>query len=106
MVRTYFFVKTVESIFKIFRLFVPPIARAFGVLISVILTGLLTFWGGVPKRVKLLAEDWLEGAVARGFPTVWAPQLYYIFWGLAFITIVVAWVILAFTTTWLVNHIL
>ena len=106
MVQTYFFVKTVESIFKIIRLFIPPIVRAFMVLLSVILTGILTFWGGVPNRVKLLAEDWLEGAVSRGFPTVWAPQLYYIFWGLAFITIVAAWVILSAITLWLVNHIL
>ena len=106
MVQTYFFVKIVERIVKAIRFFVPPIVKAFLVLLSVIFTGVLTFWGGVPNRVKLLAEDWLEGAVSKGFPTVWAPQLYYILWGLAFITIVAAWVILAYTTTWLVNHIL
>src|SRR5450759_965197 len=98
MAQTYFFVKIVESIIKIIRLCVPPIVRAFMPLLSVILTGVLTFWGGVPNEVKRLAEDWQEGAVARGFPTIWAPQLYYILCGLAFITIVVAWVILASIT--------
>jgi hypothetical protein len=106
MVRTYYFLRLVEMGYKTVRFFVPPMVRAFGFVISIMLTGVLTFWGGVPKRCSLLADDWLDDAVAKGFPTQWAPYLYYVLWGLAFTTIVVSWVGLAYLSVWLVNHIL
>lgn len=85
------------------RLATPWIVRVFTYTVWLILITVASFWVGIPNAVKEIADNWLDRAVHTGWPTQWDRQLYEILWGIAFLTIVAGWVVLAFTTVFIVR---
>ncbi|MBE0649911.1 MAG: hypothetical protein IH595_03620 [Bacteroidales bacterium] len=68
-------------------------------------TAIASLWVGVPQATNRIANEWIERAVAAGFPTIWDEKLYYTIRIVAFLTIVVGWVLLSFVTVWIVKWI-
>jgi len=103
MVRTYYFIRIFEYVIRIIRFFTPWVTGAFTFTLGLIATSVITFWGGVPRRVDQLANLWVDRAYLAGFPGEWTRQLYYVLYCLAFSMIVLGWIILSFITVWLVR---
>lgn len=105
MVRVNRFFQFVEYIVRIFRFFVPWVWRAFVFTISLMATWVVSFWGGVPRAVGRISDDWLDRAIHAGFPTIWDRNLYQVLWVLAFATIVIGWVVLSYITVFVFQRI-
>lgn len=103
MVRMINFLTLAKLIRDAFNWFLPWIARFFVAMLSFMLTLLISFWGGVPARVDQMANEWLDRAYLGGFPTQWDRRLYWTFYCLAFVMLIVGWVILSFITVWIVQ---
>jgi hypothetical protein len=50
-----------------------------------------------------MSNEWLDRATVRGWPTLYAPHLYYFFYGVAFVMVVIGWVISSYLTVFLVE---
>ena len=87
----------------IVRLATPWIIRVFMYTVWLSLTTVASFWIGIPNAVVQIADDWLDRAVRAGFPTQWDKQLYHVLRAVAFLTIVLGWIVLAFTTVFIVR---
>jgi hypothetical protein len=87
----------------VLRWFLPWVGRIITFMISFVLTSVISFWSGVPAIVERIANEWLDRAVAAGFPTQWDRQLFFTFRFLAFAMILVGWISLSFITVWIVN---
>jgi hypothetical protein len=85
------------------RMFLPWIGRLIMFMLNLIGVMVASFWGGVPKAVSAIADNWLDRAVMGGFPTQWDRNLYYVFWALAFGMILLGWIVLSYVTVWLVR---
>ncbi len=103
MVRMINFLTLMQLIHRALRFFLPWVGKIIMFMVSFILTSVISFWSGVPTMVERIANEWLDRAVASGFPTQWDRRLYYTFYWLAFLMVVVGWVILSFITVWAVN---
>ena len=106
MVRMNIFLELMERIARIFRFFLPWIARLIAFMVSFILTSVFTFWRNTPQTVERIANEWLDRAVDNGFPTRWARQLYFVFYYLAWAMIILGWITLSFITVMIVGLIL
>ncbi len=67
-------------------------------LVKALATAFLTFWAHIPALCSRFADMWLDKATNAGFPTIWAPTLYYLLWGLAFLMMLLAWVVCSYAT--------
>lgn len=103
MVRMINFLTLMQLISRALRFFLPWVGRILLFMVSFILTSVFSFWGGVPAIVERIANEWLDRAVATGFPTQWDRQLFFTFRFLAFGMILLGWVTLSFFTVWIVN---
>ena len=103
MVRMINFLTLMKLIRDILNWFLPWVGRIIIFMVSFILTSVFGFWSCVPSIVERIANDWLDRAVVAGFPTQWDRQLFFSFRFLAFVMILLGWVILSFITVWIVN---
>ncbi len=103
MVRMINFLTLMQLIARALRFFLPWVGRILMFMAGFILTSVISFWSGVPSMVERIANEWLDRAVAAGFPTQWDRRLYFTFYYLAFLMVVFGWVILSFITVWIVN---
>ena len=103
MVRMIRFFELSEYIIRIIRFFVPWMVRIILFMFSLILTSVITFWRGVPATTSRIADQWLDRAFIAGFPSIWAPQLYWTLRVLAFVMIVIGWVISSYITVWTIK---
>lgn len=92
-----------QLISRTLRFFLPWVGRIVLFMVSFILTSVFSFWSGVPTVVERIANEWLDRAVAAGFPTQWDRRLFFTFKYLAFSMILLGWVILSYITVWIVN---
>jgi hypothetical protein len=58
-------------------------------------------WLTINKASEVIADNYVDRMIARGFPTIWTPHLYWSVRVLAFFTMLVAWVLLAHITVWI-----
>lgn len=103
MVRMINFLTLMQLISRTLRFFLPWVGRIVLFMVSFILTSVFSFWSGVPAVVERIANEWLDRAVAAGFPTQWDRRLFFTFKYLAFGMILLGWVILSHITVWIVN---
>ncbi len=92
------FMELIERTVRMAQLFVPWMARIMWFMVGLIATSLAAFWSGVPKTVNRVADNWLDRAIAAGFPTRWDAALYNVLWIVAFAMIVWGWIILSYLT--------
>lgn|GEM_PF-6913285 len=103
MVRMINFLTLMHLLSRLVRFFLPWIGRIIMFMAGFILTSVISFWGGVPAIIERIANEWLDRAVAAGFPTQWDRHLFFTFRFLAFTMILLGWITLSFITVWLVN---
>ena len=103
MVRMIRFLRLMQLITHALQMFLPWIGRMFLFMLGFIATTVAAFWGRVPAMCSQIADDWVDRAVAAGFPTLWSRRIYQIFWGLAFLMLLVGWVGLSLLTLGLIN---
>ncbi len=90
---------------RLLQIVVPWVIKPIGGTINLMLGTIASLWVGVPQATHRIADEWIQRAVAAGFPTIWDSKLYYTIRIVAFITIVVGWVLLSFVTVWIVKWI-
>src|SRR5574341_200420 len=95
------FLRLTQLTYRAMRVVLPWVGRIILFMVSFILSSGLSCWGGVPQTTDRIANEWLDRAVAAGFPTVWDRRLYFTFRILAFAMIIVGWVILSYMTVWI-----
>ena len=100
------FLRLTQLTYRALRVVLPWIGRVILFMASFILMSVFAFWTGVPQTTERIANEWLDRAVAAGFPTVWDRRMYFTFRVVAFAMIVLGWVILSYITVWLVHLIL
>jgi hypothetical protein len=84
----------------------PWVWKAFVFTLQLVILTVAAVWSGIPLSARKIANDWSNEAFFAGFPTQWDRQLYYVLLVLAYITILAGWVVLSFTTVWIVNLII
>lgn len=94
MVRMIHFLRLMQLISRAARMFLPWVGRLILFMLGFMATTIFSFWGGVPKAVGAIADNWLDRAVISGFPTQWDRRLYYVLYCLAFSMIILGWIIL------------
>lgn len=98
MMRLYF-------VLRLFQMVVPWVMRSIGFTINLMWSALASLYVGVPQATKRIADEWVNRAIASGFPTIWDRRLFYTIRILAFLTIVAGWILLSFLTVWIVRWI-
>ena len=87
------------------RFVTPWVIRSVWFTITLISLSVVSLWVGVPTAVRRIANQWVDNAVAAGFPTAYDYILYHIIEVVAFFTIVLGWIVTAFVTVYLVRMI-
>ena len=95
----------IHTVWFAIRLATPWIVRMFMYTVWLSLTTVASFWNGIPNAAAQIADDWLGRAVDAGWPTLWDRQLRRVFLVVAFMTIVLGWIILSFITVFIVKRI-
>lgn len=90
---------------RFLQMVIPWVFRSIGFTLNLMWTALSSLWVGVPQALNRIADEWIGRAIASGFPTIWDKKLYYTIKVMAFITIVVGWILLSFFTVWIVKWI-
>ncbi len=90
---------------RFLQIVVPWVLRPIRFVIILMGIAVSSLWVGVPQATHRIADELITRAVAAGFPTIWSDELYYAIRIVAFITIVVGWVILSFVAVWIVKWI-
>jgi hypothetical protein len=85
------------------RIIVPWILRAAWFTLRLAATALVSLWVGVPNATRRIADAWLGRATLAGFPTEYDTYLYHAVCFVAFLTIVLGWIVLAFLTVFLIR---
>jgi hypothetical protein len=88
------------------RLAYPWVWGMFTATLWIVVTTLASIVSGIPPAVRTIADVWLERAIRAGFPTIWEDRLRFVLRTLAFATIVAGWIVLSFTTVFIVNWLL
>jgi hypothetical protein len=89
--------------FIILRFVIPLIFRLILFSLKLALMAFVSIWSGIPQATRRIADEWVIRAAIRKVPSEMETPLYYIFRGLAFLSIVAGWVVLSFLTVWAVN---
>lgn len=92
--------------FQIARFFAPWVWGVIRFTCLLVAVTMVSFWRGVPQNISLIASEWQVRANNGGFPMTWNRELYYVLWALAFVTVILGWVVLSYITVWLVGSIL
>lgn len=80
------------------RIVVPFIWRVGLGALRLELLAVVALWSGVPTALERMANEWLDRATLRGWPTLYSAQLYYFFYGLALLMVLVGWILCSYTT--------
>lgn len=94
-----------KTVWFAIRLATPWLLRVFMSAILLSLTAVASFWIGIPNAAGQIADNWLDRAVRAGWPTLWDRQLRRVFLVVAFMTIVLGWIVLSFITVFIVKRI-
>ena len=85
-----------------FILFAAPWALKIALFMAkTVCLAVAAFWVGVPAGVERIASDWMGRVVAAGFTTQFDTPLYYLFKAIAYLMILLGWVLFAYLTVWL-----
>ena len=90
--------RVLRTTFFLGRMILPFVWRVCLVALRFELVAVIALWSGVPVALDRMANEWLDRAILRGWPTLYSSQLYYFFYGLALIMVLVGWILCAYTT--------
>ncbi len=62
------------------------------------LNAVIHLWRGLPAALDETANEWLDRAILNRWPSLYARQLYFFFYGLALVLFLIGWVLSAYTT--------
>ena len=88
---------------SIVLLSIPWLLKALIFTLLLVATSVGSLWLGVPKTVNKIADEWLTRAIKAGLPPSWERFIYSVSFVLAFLTVLAGWVVLAFTTAFIVR---
>lgn len=97
MTKFYYFLRVLQII-------APWIWGAVISIIRLMLISLAAFWKGLFEAVDAVASEMLEQAMQSGnVPPIWSEWLFWVFRVIAFLTILVGWILIARFTIWLTH---
>ena len=85
------------------RIAAPIVWSACVAALQLIAVAVIALWSGVPASVENMANELLDRAIIRGWPSLHAPFLYNLFYALAMVMVLVGWVLCSYLTVFLVN---
>lgn len=85
------------------RFVLPWVLRSIWFTMTLCSLSVVSLWVGVPTATRRIANQWVDRAVAVGFPTAYDYILYYFVAVVAFFTILAGWIVTSFVTVWLVR---
>lgn len=88
------------------RFIVPWTIRSITMTLRMCFVAVASLWTGVPNACRLIASMYVERAIQNGFPTLYARYLYNAICVMAFVVIVMCWVVFAFATMSIVNWVI
>lgn len=103
MVRLERFLRVLALTGFLSRMVMPVIGNVIFFALRLVFVAVISLWIGVPRAIENIANEWLDRAVAAGFPTNMDRQLYYVLWFLGLATVIVGWVIFSFITVFIFN---
>ena len=98
--------RLILNIILFIRLAWPGIRGVLSATLSAVLLTIASIWSGIPLAVRTISEEWLKKAIEAGFPTIWENELRFVLRALVVLTMVFGWVVMSFTTTFIVRAIL
>lgn len=99
-------VRVVQNLWSFVRLAWPGVWGVFTATLWAVILTLVSIGSGIPPAVRNISEEWLQRAIRAGFPTIWESQLRFILRTLVILTMLFGWIVLSFTTTFIVEAIL
>lgn len=96
MMQAYFAIRFLQIV-------VPWIVRPIRTALMWMLVSMSAFWVGVSQATHQMAEEGMRRATEAGVPTIWNRQMYYAIRVVAFLTILVGWIVQSFITVWIVK---
>lgn len=88
---------------RFLQIALPWIVRPFRTALMWLLVSMSAFWVGVPQATDQMADEGMRRATEAGVPTIWSRELYFAIRVVAFLAILVGWIILSFVTVWIVK---
>ena len=99
-------VRVIQNIWIFVRLAWPGVWGVLTATVNAVVLTLVSIGTGVPQAVKTISEEYLQRAIAAGFPTIWERQLRFILRMLVILTMLFGWIVLSFMTVFMVEAIL
>jgi hypothetical protein len=88
---------------NVIRFLVPWAFRGAGWVFGCFVLSLTSVFTGFPVAAPRIADAWVDRAVAARFPTRYVRTLYRIMFVVAWIDLIVAWVVASYVTVWLMR---
>ena len=99
-------VRLIQNTLFVIRLAWPGIWGAIRATFWMVILTVASIWSGIPSAITTISEEWLQAAIKAGFPTIWERQLRFVLRSLVVLTMLFGWVVLSYTTVFIVDAIL
>ena len=87
--------KAIVMTLRVIWSFLPWMVRMSWFMIRLITVAVISFFAGLPMATSTIANHWLDRAVHGGLYTRWTEQLYHVFVVLAYVMVLLGWIVLA-----------
>lgn len=81
----------------------PWLIRVAWTAIKTMVLSLVSLWRGIPASIQEIADEWVGNAAIAGFPTEYDRWLFIGAQAVAFMVIVIGWVLCALLIVWLLG---
>ena len=99
-------VRVIQNTWSFVRFAWPGIRGVITATLWMVIMTVASIWSGIPPAVTTISEEWLQRAIKAGFPTIWESQLRSVLRILVIFTMIFGWVVLSYTTVFIVEAIL
>lgn len=99
-------VRLIHSTIFVVRLAWPGVRGVIEATLWMVILTVASIWSGIPPAVRTISEQWLQAAIKAGFPTIWESRLRFILRLLVILTMLFGWIVLSYTTVFIVETIL
>jgi hypothetical protein len=99
-------VRVIQTTWSFVRFAWPGVWGVLTATLWMVIMTVASIGSGIPPAVRTIAEEWMQRAIRAGFPTIWERQLRFILRSLVILTMLFGWVVLSYTTVFIVEAIL
>ena len=94
---------TLRRVFFMARIVAPILWTVCWGALQLVALAVVALWSGVPASLDRMANEWLNRAILRGWPTLYSRQLYYFLYALAFVMVLLGWILSCYLTIFILH---